>query len=359
MMLLDSQRPNTIHCWAWNRIYVKSNGRVPCWCDAGETHSIIKTDFERHDFVLDVLNSAVMREMRLKIIRDGKHYIKQCHNCCCLLTQGKPQYKRYNDSNLDTNVTDKSAKAMDIMKRVSNIRGWSLGSIDTISEMQVEPSFPCNLRCPGCLHGWHPDAMGSEDRPFFLPLPWFMKIIDSLVNHAVRLKRIAFVGRGEPTLNKEFPEIIAYARANIPSVFMSMDSNSTQLFKEEYLVLDKINCSIDGSTKQSYDTYRRGGNFESALKFMSQAASAKKRLNSSCKIQWKYILFNTTEDIKLLNKAQEIASDLAIDELNFVITACGAADGSVSPPLVMNTIVKVEDYIKTHKIFQNVTVSRS
>lgn len=359
MMTLSMAPTAQYYCWAWNRVYVKSNGRVPCWCDAGEPHTIIKADFDKDDFIYDVVNSAQMREMRLKILTENELYIPQCDKCCCLLTQGLRKHKRYLDSPLDMEVATKASNALNIMNRVTRLRGWPMGSIDRVSEMQVEPSFPCNLRCPGCLHGWHPDAMGSEERPFFLPLEWFEKIIDSHVANAVKLDRIAFVGRGEPTLNKSFPQMLAHARAHIPSVFMSMDSNSTHPFKDDYLTLDKINCSIDGSTKEAYDTYRRGGDFNAACNFMANATAAKRRLSSKCKIRWKYILFNTTEDFYLLNKAQQMANEIGIDELDLVITACGAADGSVTPPLIMNNLETVQHYIDTNKIFPNVVVSRS
>jgi len=348
---------HSIHCWAWNRVYVKSNGRVPCWCDAGERYTIVNKNFPISDFVLDIVNAPEMRQMRLTIIQDNQHYINECKKCCCLLTQGEPKNRRYRDSEIANDVSHQTFHALQEMKRTAKLRNWPMGSIDKINEIQLEPSFPCNLRCPGCLHGWHPDPIGSEVGPYLFPLEWFKQIIDSIQTHAIRLERIAFVGRGEPTLNKEFPKMLEYARENLPRLVMSMDTNATQQFKPEYLLMDWINCSIDGSTKESYDTYRKGGNFDATISFMKQAVAVKKELKKSCEIRWKYILFNTNSNTELLNLAQKIAADIGIDTLNFVITACGASDGSVKPAIVNTATVK--NYIDNNRIFKNTIVSTS
>ncbi len=359
LMALDTAKQHSMHCWAWNRVYVKSNGRIPCWCDTGEPHTIIKPDYTKDDFVLDVVNSEQLRQMRLTINQNNKTFIPECNSCCCLLTQGDKKHKRYADSIADLTVTNKSVRALKEMQIVAIRRKWPFGSIDRISEMQVEPSFACNLRCPGCLQGTHPNPLETEEKPYIMPYDIFTKIIDSIVNHAVKLERIAFVGRGEPTLNKNLPNIISYARANIPNLIMSMDTNSTHTFKEEYLSLNWMNCSIDGSTKESYDTYRYNGDFNSAIEFMTAAATTKALLKRSCKIRWKYILFNTTEHPSLLNKAQQMALDIGIDELNFVITATGSQDRSVTPARQMNSLNAIQAYIANNKIFPNIVVSRS
>jgi hypothetical protein len=92
---------------------------------------------------------------------------------------------------------------------------------------------------------------------------------------------------------------------------------------------------------------------------MRTAVIKKKQNKSRCLIRWKYILFNTTESIEQLNYAQQLACDIGIDELDFVITACGAHDLSVTPPQVMNTIDVVNNYILSNRIFNKTVVSRS
>lgn len=300
-----------------------------------------------------------MREMRLTIIRDSKHYIKQCANCCCMLTQGTNGNKRHNDTVINNEVSDKAISALADMDRVSLVRSLPFGSIDRIEEIQFEPSFPCNLKCPGCLHGFNSKSLSTEDKPYLFPIEWFIKIIDSLMSNAIKVNRISFVGRGEPTLNKDLIKMVEYARCSIPSLTICMDTNSTQEFKEEYLDMTWINCSIDGSTEEAYKTYRRSGDFDKAIKFMRDAVKFKVKNNKKCLIKWKYILFDTTDKQWQLDMAQKLAADIGIDELNFVMTACGAFDNSVLPSKEFNSLSKIQSYINSNKIFRKTITTRS
>lgn len=347
---------HTLYCWAWNRIYIKANGRIPCWCDSGEIHTINHNSFIDSDFITDIVNSVEMRKMRLSILSNS-HYIKECNNCCCLITAGERKFKRYRDSEQANDVQQQAAAAYKMLKRVNVSRGWEFGSIDKISEIQLEPSFPCNLRCPGCIHGINKTPLVTEKPPYLFPIEWFKHMLNCAKQHNVEIKRIQYCGKGEPTLNKELPEMIKYAHNN--SIVQSMDTNSNQDFNDAYLLLDKINCSIDGSSKESYATYRRNGNWDKAISFMRKAVARKKETNAMCKIRWKYILFNTTESIDQLNNAQQLAKDIGVDELDLVITTCGAFDSSVLPPQNMNNIETVRKYISNNKIFNSTIVSRS
>ena len=346
-----------LHCWAWNRIYVKANGRIPCWCDSGETHTVNYSDFLKSDFIVDIVNSAEMRKMRLDILESNVHYIKECKSCCCLITAGERKFKRYSDSELANDVQQQSSAAYKTLKKVSKTRNWILGSIDKISEIQLEPSFPCNLKCPGCIHGINPSPLSTENPPYLFPIEWFKHMLDCANKHSVKINRIQYCGKGEPTLNKSLPDMIKYAHDY--NIVQSMDTNCNQEFNDTYLLLDKLNCSIDGSSKEAYSTYRRKGSWDKAMTFMKAAAEQKRTINSACKIRWKYILFNTTESIEQLNLAQQLAKDIGIDELDFVITTCGAFDASVLPPQHMNNIENMYKYLHNNPIFNGTLVSRS
>lgn len=358
-MLIPSE--NRLHCLAWDRVYVKSNGRIPCWCDAGEPHTILMTNLHDQDFITEVVNSPQMRQMRLKILNEQKHYNEYCKDCCFLQEVGRGRNFRHQDHVPETkqSLSNKVLQASQLMENVARARHWEYGSVDKISEIQLEPSFACNLSCPGCLHGWHPQPMASEEKPYLFPMAWFQAMIESITQHDVALQKISFVGRGEPTLNKHLSDMIIYARNRIPGLIMSMDTNATHEFKDEYLGLNWINCSVDGSTSESYRTYRRGGDFLRAIRFMRKAVYQKAVHNSKCRIIWKYILFNTTEAIPLMNKAQKMAGDLGIDELHFVITAVGSHDNIITPAQQMNTIQAINDYLQANPIFPSTMATLS
>jgi hypothetical protein len=122
----------------------------------------------------------------------------------------------------------------------------------------------------------------------------------------------------------------------------------------------QINCSIDGSTPEAYSTYRLRGRFDPAIRFMENAVSAKNVTGAvNCKIRWKYILFDTTESNELLNRAQQMAKDIGIDELDFVITTVGAFNKTVNPATRFKTMDQFNKYLMENPIFQGAMVSRS
>jgi hypothetical protein len=83
-------------------------------------------------------------------------------------------------------------------------------------------------------------------------------------------------------------------------------------------------CSIDGSTPESYSTYRIGGNFDKAMSFLRAATTRKRETGSRTKFVWKYILFDTTESVELMNNAQRMALDLGVGRP-------GSQDGTAPP----------------------------
>jgi MoaA/NifB/PqqE/SkfB family radical SAM enzyme len=184
-------------------------------------------------------------------------------------------------------------------------------------------------------------------------------MIDSTINNKVKLNRIAYVGRGEPTLNNQLPLMISYARNAIPNIIMSMDTNANQPFKEEYLNLNWINCSIDGSDQESYVKYRRNGKFERAVNFMRSGVELKRKTNSNCKIKWKYILFNTNDSDEQLGAAQNLANAIGVDELDLIITHCGSFDRSITPSKRFTNLNDLNNYIQTNKTFHQTVGSRA
>jgi wyosine [tRNA(Phe)-imidazoG37] synthetase (radical SAM superfamily) len=333
------------YCWAWDRIYIKSNSRVPCWCDSGERHTIIQKDLTKHDFVHEILNSPEMIKMRLTVLDQQKDYIKECKTCCCMLRSDRAMYFKH-VTKPAKDLSTKIKNALNHISRVHDRRNWDYGSIDIVDEIQIEPCFPCNLRCPGCLHGIVAKPLDWEQPPYLLPLSSFQRMVDSILYNKITVHRISFVGRGEPTLNPKFPEMIKYVKDL--SIYTTMDTNANQPFKEEYKYLTWINCSIDGSTSQSYSSYRRGGKFEKCLQFMEDG------VNQGAQIRWKYILFDSTDSYDLMSKALELAQKIGIKELRFIITCVGAKDKSTAPSKKNKN--EIQQFIDSQRIFQNVTV---
>jgi organic radical activating enzyme len=306
---------------------------------------MVQKDPTKHDFVSEIVNGPEMREMRLKIIEQQKNYIRQCDKCCCMIRSDRNMFFRHVEKTPE-DLSPKINHAKGHMQRVVNNRKWPHGSIDLIDEIQVEPSFPCNLRCPGCLHGKFKRPLDREDPPYVLPLDSFKRIIDSTLYHGVTTKRISFVGRGEPTLNRDFPAMLDYMQGY--KTHSLMDTNANQPYDPSYRVLSWINCSIDGSTAESYDTYRRGGKFDKVVQFMRDA------VDDGANVRWKYILFDTTESDELMLKALRMSKEIGVGKIRFIITHIGAKDKTVMPG--KKTMPEIEKFLASQSIFEEAEV---
>lgn len=72
----------------------------------------------------------------------------------------------------------------------------------TLRGVTMTVSTYCNLKCTGCPHG----LFGDADK-IHMPLDRFQRVIDNLPSAG----SLMMVGLGEPSLNKDLPEMIAYA----------------------------------------------------------------------------------------------------------------------------------------------------
>ena len=100
----------------------------------------------------------------------------------------------------------------------------SIASIDNLSLLRPDEDNPlaaplliymdvcnlCNFRCKFCAaQMMKPDGYKRQ----LMSLELYKKIIDDIAGFPTPLKTLRFVGGGEPLINKELPEMIAYAKA--------------------------------------------------------------------------------------------------------------------------------------------------
>lgn len=133
--------------------------------------------------------------------------------------------------------------------RKSYVRGGPL-------TLSIESTAKCNLSCPMCLR--ETTYFPPRDMEFSL----FKKIIDEGKDY---LEFAVPYGVGEPLLNPEIFDMIAYCRSmRVPS---GISTNATILSEDmgRRLVasgLDYIIFAFDGATRETYEKYRRGSDFE-------------------------------------------------------------------------------------------------
>ncbi|MBI5899449.1 MAG: radical SAM protein [Rhodocyclales bacterium] len=131
----------------------------------------------------------------------------------------------------------------------------------------------CNLRCPMC--SVPPDIAIGATQKKHLDLVEFKRIADELEGHVTDL---SLVYSGEPLLHPSFKEIVEYAKTRF---YLSTISNGTVIKggRLEALVdgIDYLQFSFDGLSKESYEKYRVGANYDSVLANVNAVIDAKQR----------------------------------------------------------------------------------
>jgi sulfatase maturation enzyme AslB (radical SAM superfamily) len=126
----------------------------------------------------------------------------------------------------------------------------------------VEPVRGCNLRCPICAVG-----CGLSTRPVrHMSMDEFVIIADKISPYA---EQLALHCWGEPMLNKNIFDMIAYARSFCN---VGIHTNANCISDEDAVRLAKsgafTSVSIDSMTQETYQIYRVGGKREKAMRVL-------------------------------------------------------------------------------------------
>lgn len=135
-------------------------------------------------------------------------------------------------------------------------------------KIAIEASSFCNLRCIHCAHG--ADENGKERltrKKSNMTLDTFYKIADE-ASHFKNSTKLVFALMGEPLMNRNFIEMIRYAHSK--GLWTQVNTNAMLLSKEKGKELiksgvDFIYLSLDGITKETYESIRKRGSFTRVL----------------------------------------------------------------------------------------------
>lgn len=142
--------------------------------------------------------------------------------------------------------------------------------------LAIEPTTSCNLRCPEC-----PSGLRSFTRPTgMLGDGLFRNIIDELED---TLTWLTFYFQGEPYLHPGFLDMVAYASSR--GIYTATSTNAHYLSDEaaEKTVasgLDRLIVSIDGTTQETYQSYRIGGSLQKVLDGTSSVVEWRRKFKS-------------------------------------------------------------------------------
>jgi len=178
--------------------------------------------------------------------------------------------------------------------------------------ISFEPTTSCNLRCPEC-----PSGLRAFTRPTgMLQNNFFKQTIDDLHKHVLYL---IFYFQGEPYLNPDFLDMVAYA--NKKKIYTATSTNAHYLTDEMAKKtvesgLDRLIISIDGTTQDVYKQYRVGGNLEKVLEGAKNIVKWKKALNSKTPfVFFQFLVVKPNEH--QIEEIKALAQQVGVDEVRF------------------------------------------
>jgi radical SAM protein with 4Fe4S-binding SPASM domain len=180
------------------------------------------------------------------------------------------------------------------------------------THLMIEPSSLCNLHCSLC-----PVSTGLKRPQGMMEMDLFKRVLDEVGEQVFNLQ---LWGWGEPFLNPNIFEMIAYARGKGVKVISS--TNGHLFAREEYadrLVrsgIDSIIFAIDGVTQESYERYRQGGKLETALQGIRNVAARKRALGAKRPlINFRFIVMAQNEEE--ISRVKTLAPTVGADALTF------------------------------------------
>ena len=158
--------------------------------------------------------------------------------------------------------------------------------------ISIEPTTACNLKCPEC-----PSGLRSFSRPTGKLEPTlFKKIIDEIHE---KLFYLIFYFQGEPYLHPEFLEMVSYASGK--GIYTATSTNAHFLDDENARRtvesgLDRMIISIDGTTQETYEAYRKTGNLDQVLEGTKRILKWRNMLKSKTPaILWQFLVVGPNE----------------------------------------------------------------
>lgn len=176
--------------------------------------------------------------------------------------------------------------------------------------ISFEPTTACNLRCPEC-----PSGLRSFTRPTGnLKEHFFNSTIDQLAH---RLIYLIFYFQGEPYINPKFLDMVRYARKKGIYTITSTNGhflNSENARKTIESGLDRIIISVDGTTQEVYEQYRKEGTLDNVLQGARNLVRWKKELQSNTPhIIFQFLVVQPNEH--QIPDIYRLANEIGVDEV--------------------------------------------
>ena len=176
--------------------------------------------------------------------------------------------------------------------------------------VSIEPTTACNLKCPEC-----PSGLRAFSRPTGnLKSDFFKKTIDELKRELLYL---IFYFQGEPYINPKFLDMVKYAKDNGIYTITSTNGhflNDENAKKTIESGLDRMIISVDGTTQEVYENYRKEGKLENVLMGARNIVKWKKKMNSKTPhIIFQFLVVRPNEH--QIPEIYRLAEEIGVDEV--------------------------------------------
>lgn len=213
-------------------------------------------------------------------------------------------------------------------------------------KLKFESSTICNLKCVMC-----PLTHNLKREKGVLKFENFKKVFDEIKPPYINL-----TGLGEPLLNKDIFRIIRYARRK--NSYVKLDTNATLLTDEriEKLISSDptfVSVSLDGASKKTYESIRKGANFEQVINNLKKMIKYRNESESKTKIHVFFVLQN--KNLDELIEIIKLCNEIGIDALNgTVVISFGNAKNKKLRKIPLEKIEKLRQRLE--KIKREITI---
>lgn len=171
----------------------------------------------------------------------------------------------------------------------------------------------CNLRCELC-----PQSIKNfQFEKGHMSFAFFRQIMKQLKS----VKSFALFSSGEPLLAENWDQILDYFLISRPDIEkISFSTNGTLLDKKVKSLLGKkldISVSIDGATRNTYESIRKGAHFDRLIRNLRQIYILKKKNNLDWpKLSISFVAWE--KNIRELPALVRLASSLGIENITII-----------------------------------------
>jgi radical SAM protein with 4Fe4S-binding SPASM domain len=176
--------------------------------------------------------------------------------------------------------------------------------------VSIEPTTACNLGCPECPSGLKQFTRNTGN----LKTDFYKETINQL---ASKLWYLTFYFQGEPYIHPQFLDMVNYASKK--RIYTSTSTNAHFLNDENAKKtvesgLDRLIISIDGTTQETYESYRINGSLEKVIEGTENIVKWKKKLKSKTPhVIFQFLVVRPNEH--QIDEVKALAKKLNVDEV--------------------------------------------